>query len=154
MSTRTQCLIVLAVGLSCKPRGHSPVGEPDAERTSVTLGSTFDLRVETDRGSSVFVFRFPDQSSRRPAIVSLSIGKDGARQAWCELDALDVNGELIEERWVAAVVPKNYRAVGCVSKSLSPGDYEVALFTQRGEFRRRLTVDADGLVQVRPWEDD
>lgn len=154
MRTRVLLLVSFALGVSCKRPDHASVRlEVNSDRP-VAVASTFDLRVESDRGSSVFVFAFPDQSVRRPAITSLSVGKEGERQVWCELDAVDVNGKLIEGRWVAGAVPKNYRASGCASKALSPGAYEVALFTQRGEFRRRLTVAADGAVRVFPWEND
>ncbi|MEA2698987.1 MAG: hypothetical protein QOI66_3258 [Myxococcales bacterium] len=103
-------------------------------------------------GTDSLIFSFPDRPSVVPSIVSLSLGKEGMGEVFCSLDAVDLNGPLMSREWVVGTIPANYRAQGCRGRRLSPGEYEVALFTQRGEERRRLHVDAHRQVDVLPWE--
>jgi hypothetical protein len=112
----------------------------------------FALEVWTAPGADRLVFSFPDRPGVVPSIVSLSLGKEGMREVFCTLDPVDLNGPLMSREWVVGTVPANYRAQGCRERLLSPGEYEVALFTQRGEERRRLRVDEHRKVDVLPWE--
>ena len=115
----------------------------------------FELKVETiEGGASLFVFRFPDRVGLIPKITSISIGKVGMGEAFCILLAKNLDGELIAASWQVGMVPDNYRIIkGCHEKTLSPGDYEVQIFTLRGGENLRLHVNSAGNVQVLPWEE-
>jgi hypothetical protein len=115
----------------------------------------FELKVETtEGGTSMFVFRFPDRLGQIPRITSISIGKVGMKSAFCILQAASLDGVLIAGFWPVGLVPDNYRVVeGCHENTLSPGDYEVQVFTLRGEWYRRLHVRSPEDVQVLPWEE-
>jgi hypothetical protein len=147
-------LAALASGSSCRSK-TTPAGvgarqsNADAKRPI-----PFELTVETTSGgTSVLVFRFPDQVGRIPQISGISIGKVKAGEG-CAIHVRNMAGELIAGFWPLGMVPKNYKLDdGCKETSLSPGDYEIQVVTQRGEFRNRLHVAGDGSVRVLPWEE-
>jgi hypothetical protein len=146
----------LLVGCSnCRSEGSPGTATAKQMDTDTRSRHRFELKVDrTEGGASVFVFRFPDQIGRIPQVSSISIGKVGMKTGFCALDAKNLSGELITGFWPVGVVPKNYRRhAGCDASNLSPGDYEIQLFTQRGEFRQRLHVANDGVVKVLPWEE-
>ena len=50
-------------------------------------------------------------------------------------------------------VPENYLAKECNEASFSPGDYEVIMWTDRFEVRRRMHVESDGQIDILNWDD-
>jgi hypothetical protein len=152
----------MVVGLSaligCSTRDHSS-GHYERKRVGSTsdikaVVPAFELRVKSDdAGVSELIFRFPDRPAIIPRINSLSIDQIGADARFCELDANDVDGQLIVGYWVVGSVPDNFRAKGCNQTSLPVGRYEMSVFTQRGEFRRHIIVGKNYGVDVLPWEE-
>jgi hypothetical protein len=145
--------VVLAL-LSCGKRheGDKTSRRADAgDRRPPT--ASFELKVETnENGVQLLVFRFPDRVAVIPRINSISIGKVGMRDVFCTLDIVNRSERPITGYWPIGTVPQNYRSEGCAESRLSPGDYEVALFTQRGEARRRIHVGGNGDIKIAPWE--
>ena len=150
-------LVAVAVLVNCsksQPKSFSTAvgakqSKPDARPAD------FELKVEnTNGGTTVFTFRFPDQVGRIPRISSISMGKVKTGGV-CAIRTRNLAGELITGFWPLGMVPKNYKLEeGCKEVTLSPGDYEIQIFTtQRGEFRNRLHVTGDGVVRVLPWEE-
>jgi hypothetical protein len=152
-SFRLLLVVLVACSLAWCTRRAGVRDVPTNEAASATkVIAKFDLLVESGDGFSRLLVRFPDHVNRIPRINSLSIGKLGEEHAFCALDVIDRNGKLLEGYWVVGSAPENYRSEGCRERSLSSGDYEVVVWTQRGEDRRRLHVDDKGLVVVSPWE--
>ena len=81
------------------------------------------------------------------------VGDDDQAGTFCSLRAKDLGGALIASTWVVGTVPENYVVKECYQANFRPGDYEVVLWTDRGEARRRMHVEPDGKIEILNWED-
>ena len=147
-------MVLAILGCGKRHEGDKTLRRADAG-DGRSPAASFELKVETnENGVQLFVFRFPDRIAVIPTINSISIGKVGMRDVFCTLDIVNRSERPITGYWPIGIVPKNYRSEGCAESSLSPGDYEVALFTQRGEARRRIHVSGGGEIKIAAWEDE
>jgi hypothetical protein len=113
----------------------------------------FALTVDWRAKPAVLTVRYPNRPGRIPVISGLSISLvGGTMDDTCELSAKHLDGKLISGLWALGTEPPNYTLEHCHFATFRPGEYEIALFTDRGEFARRLRVTASGRAVVMPWE--
>jgi len=153
---RQLAYLAILIALGCNKRhDHGKTVRGADASNGRPSPSNFELKVETnDNGVQLFAFRFPDRVAVIPQINSISIGKVGMRDVFCTLEIANRSERPITGYWPIGYVPSNYRSEGCAASKLLPGDYEVAIFTQRGEARQRIHVRDAGGISIAPWEDE
>lgn len=146
-------LVAFLFATSCRRDADEPrTGFVDAG-IQYTRKMRFSLDVEQLSDATVFRFFYPDRPARKPRVYELYLDRvDG--ELSCEVKVRDVRGAVLEGPWRLGDRSANLDSRGCPAGRLRDGEYELQLFTDRGEFRQRLTVQKGGNVVLLPWEEE